>query len=57
MDDDFSLEDLKTIQPFVPSCIVTKFGNESELVGTIGILHNAVQPYIKGIAKDKLINA
>ncbi len=42
MDGDIAAEDLKTVQPLVPSRIVTKFGNKGEFVGTVGILHDAV---------------
>ena len=52
-----SLEDLKTVQPPVPFCIVPKFDNKCKFVGAIAVFYNTVQPYIKSIAKNELINA
>jgi hypothetical protein len=37
-----SLKDLKTVQPPVPSGIISKFGNKGKFVGAIAVFHNAV---------------
>jgi len=48
---------LKSVQPAIPSGIVPKPGNKREFVCAVAILHDAVQPDIKRIPEDELVNA